>query len=374
MADKIITDLQLIAAVTDSVSFPVDDGIQSYRATAAQIAAHVLPTGAVTTAKLADGVFSGLTGVSAQLNDYVAIADTSDSNNKKKALVSSIINESITEIDHTDSPYAIVATDRCIVATTSGGHVEVDLPASTGSGRKLIFKRDKSDYLLTLDPDGTDEIDDEANFVSWLPYDVTELVDTSNGWRIINKSGSLPVPVAWVVGSAQTVSTAISGTYSRTGTTVTVTATAHGHKVGHKVRIDATSGTMADGIFRVTSVIDANNFTFEHGTSGATSGNCNLLRLEIYKSKNVHSLIPHANTQSAENYVNLSQDMPDLDYYATGSTRNAGVTGNDNGTTSARFCNEVEVSTERTINSFKTLGSTTSSGSSDHNINMMVFR
>lgn len=43
---------------------------------------------AVTTAKLNDSVFSGLTAVTAAANDYVPIADTSDSNNKKKALVS----------------------------------------------------------------------------------------------------------------------------------------------------------------------------------------------------------------------------------------------------------------------------------------------
>jgi hypothetical protein len=39
----------------------------------------------------------------------------------------------------------------------------------------------------------------------------------------------------------------LSGTYSRTGTTVTVTATAHGHLVGHRVYLDFTTGTAVDG-------------------------------------------------------------------------------------------------------------------------------
>lgn len=65
MADKKITELQLRDNVSDDVNFPSDDGIQSYRVTAAQIKTYVLSalsiaTGmlqdlAVTTAKLAAG-------------------------------------------------------------------------------------------------------------------------------------------------------------------------------------------------------------------------------------------------------------------------------------------------------------------------------
>lgn len=41
MAQKKITDLQLRSSVTDGVNFPSDDGIQSYRVTAAQIFAYM---------------------------------------------------------------------------------------------------------------------------------------------------------------------------------------------------------------------------------------------------------------------------------------------------------------------------------------------
>lgn len=37
MAQKKITDLQLIGALTDSIAFPVDNGIQTYRSTGAQL-------------------------------------------------------------------------------------------------------------------------------------------------------------------------------------------------------------------------------------------------------------------------------------------------------------------------------------------------
>lgn len=53
MAQKKITDLQLIDSVTDGLSVPVDDGIQTYRSTAAQIKNHVLAAGNVGTSQLA---------------------------------------------------------------------------------------------------------------------------------------------------------------------------------------------------------------------------------------------------------------------------------------------------------------------------------
>lgn len=64
----------------------------------------------------------------------------------------------------------------------------------------------------------------------------------------------------------------INGSYSRTGTTVTVTAPKHGLASNDFVTLDFTSGAATDGRFQVT-VTDANTFTVTHGTSGSTSGN-----------------------------------------------------------------------------------------------------
>lgn len=47
MAQKKITELQLITTVTDSINFAVDNGTQTYRATMAQIKNHVLAAGNV---------------------------------------------------------------------------------------------------------------------------------------------------------------------------------------------------------------------------------------------------------------------------------------------------------------------------------------
>jgi len=62
--------------------------------------------------------------------------------------------------------------------------------------------------------------------------------------------------------------TALTGTYVRSGTTVTATITNHGYQVGESVTIDFTSGGAADGTFIVTSAADANTFTITHGSSG----------------------------------------------------------------------------------------------------------
>lgn len=63
-----------------------------------------------------------------------------------------------------------------------------------------------------------------------------------------------------------------SGTYSRTGTTVTVTRTAHGLVAGQRIYLDFTTGAAVDGSYQVVTAA-ANTFTVTTAASGATSGN-----------------------------------------------------------------------------------------------------
>ena len=63
------------------------------------------------------------------------------------------------------------------------------------------------------------------------------------------------------------------GTYSQSGTTVTVTATAHGLAIGNTVYIEITSGNGVEGTYTVVTVPNANSFTYTAGTSLTTSGN-----------------------------------------------------------------------------------------------------
>lgn len=66
------------------------------------------------------------------------------------------------------------------------------------------------------------------------------------------------------------------GTYSRTGSTVTVTVANHGLVNDDSVKLDFTSGAATDGVFAAT-VVDANSFTVTHGSSGSTSGNVKMV-------------------------------------------------------------------------------------------------
>jgi len=64
-----------------------------------------------------------------------------------------------------------------------------------------------------------------------------------------------------------------SGTYSQSGTTVTITCNQHNLSVGNSVNMDYTSGSGVDGDFLVQTVADSNTFTLTAAASASTSGN-----------------------------------------------------------------------------------------------------
>jgi hypothetical protein len=76
-----------------------------------------------------------------------------------------------------------------------------------------------------------------------------------------------------------------SGTYSQTGTVVTVTDTAHGLVYGSVVLVDVTgTGGVTDGTYTLTSVADANTFTFTAST-GNGSGDITWQMAPVYTYK-----------------------------------------------------------------------------------------
>jgi hypothetical protein len=113
----------------------------------------------------------------------------------------------------------------------------------------------------------------------------------------------------------------LTGTYSQSSTTVTVTATNHGLIVGSVIFADATTGTAVDGTYTVATVTSANVFTYTAGTSLTTSGNITLVRNTIRGSGNVTSITDNG----TGNYtINFTTAMPDVNYSV--------VTGIGNGT------------------------------------------
>ncbi len=168
---------------------------------------------------------------------------------------------------------------------------------------------------------------------------VEEITCTSDA-RAILAASNVYAARAWVNFNG-TANTSLSGTYSQSGTTVTVTATAHGLSVGQQVYSDITSGTGVDGLYTVATVPNANSFTYTAGTSLTTSGNVTLVRSTIRASGNVSSV---ADINVGEYLVNFSTAMSDANYACVVTI---------GGTASALLSRTMEDTTARTTQSVR---------------------
>ncbi len=74
-----------------------------------------------------------------------------------------------------------------------------------------------------------------------------------------------------------------TGTYSQSGTTVTITITSHGVAIGDVLTIDYTTGSATDGDFVVASVTSDNAFTVTAASSGSNSGNVSITLREVFE-------------------------------------------------------------------------------------------
>ena len=67
-----------------------------------------------------------------------------------------------------------------------------------------------------------------------------------------------------------------TGTYSQSGTTVTITISNHGVAIGDVLTIDYTTGSATDGSFTVATAVDANTLTVTAASSATNSGNVSI--------------------------------------------------------------------------------------------------
>ena len=67
-----------------------------------------------------------------------------------------------------------------------------------------------------------------------------------------------------------------TGTYSQSGTTVTISITSHGVAIGDVLTIDYTSGSATDGTFAVASVTSDDAFTVTAAATATNSGNVSI--------------------------------------------------------------------------------------------------
>jgi hypothetical protein len=179
--------------------------------------------------------------------------------------------------------------------TTVASAATVDLGAQTSRNIALSGTTGITSFGSTPTPDnlpfnirstGAITITHSANLIcpgganlTLAAGDTFTVVQEATGvWRIIgfqfgtNPSNAIPVGTAANNLVRLTSGSTTTGTYSRTGTTVTVTITAHGYTTGQFATLTFTTGTATSGTYQVTST-GANTFTVVDTVSGATSGN-----------------------------------------------------------------------------------------------------
>ena len=88
-----------------------------------------------------------------------------------------------------------------------------------------------------------------------------------------------------------------TGTYSQSGTTVTITVTKHGVAIGETVTLDYTSGSATDGSFIVASSASVDTFTVTAAASATNSGNVTVTvsGAKQYVCENWTKTIPYNN-------------------------------------------------------------------------------
>lgn len=198
-----------------------------------------------------------------------------------------------------------------------GKTLTMTFPNTLGGNRTVSWQDASGTVMYTADTATTSNAIQSAT----TTVNTSSATAPSSG-QVLTATGSTaatwqtPALKAWVHFDGSTADN-VSGTYSRTGTTVTVTLTSHGYIVGNVVYLDFTSGTATDGLFTITGITDANNFTVTHGTSGSTSGNVTLLRRQIKASSGVHSVT--YNNAAGRYYINFSTAMSDAFYVMNGT-------------------------------------------------------
>jgi hypothetical protein len=188
MATKLITDLQDVASVTDDANFPMDDGIQTYRATAPQIKTYVLPDAGLVLGKLAIDIFNGLSGVTPVAADYLPFIDTSDSNKTKKLTFASIKNAAYRSVTSTDA----VGTDDETMKL-SGASFTSTLPTAVGvAGKryKFIHGGTSLSQIYTMQTTSAQTIGGVAggSFVLYTNGEVLEVESDGANWMIIGRN------------------------------------------------------------------------------------------------------------------------------------------------------------------------------------------
>jgi hypothetical protein len=155
-----------------------------------------------------------------------------------------------------------------------------------------------------------------------MQYDVKSKYATASGLLIPFRTRVKAFFFGAATSSAGTVgiydNSSIAGTYTRSTTTATVTATKHGLSVGDSVFLD---WDLTDDFYQVATVTDANVFTVTVANSGATSGSVTvyndvLVITTVSTGNDVFNIIPGEGILAQNGVrVYLENSVPATVYY-----------------------------------------------------------
>lgn len=174
-----------------------------------------------------------------------------------------------------------------------------------------------------------------------------KILDANVTLAKLDAAANLTVAKVWVNFNAVPA----SGTYSRSGTTITVTLTSHGMTTGMLANLDFTTGTASDGTYAITNT-GANTFTVVDAVSGSTSGNVTR-NLYIRSSYNVSSTLGITDNGVGDWTVNFANALTDVNYAAIPSV---------GGTAGGSIIETADDSTARTTTAIRLVASTRSGG------------
>lgn len=200
MANKKITDLQLISSITDTVNFAGDDTIQTYRATALQFYNYLKSKGMVDAYQsgttYANGDYTTYNGVIYKSIDSSNTGNTPNSSPTKWIAIDRLVDlgyiGSAPEVGGS-SPFQMVYTDAhtCVI-TPSSANIVIKLP-TTGvkSGERLKICNGSVNYKITIQSsDATQIAILDSKFAS---CEFIALQDTPTTYSLSGTSHWLPI-------------------------------------------------------------------------------------------------------------------------------------------------------------------------------------
>lgn len=210
-------------------------------------------------------------------------------------------------------PVGTILTNNATIAVSGGANYTItagdkaEIEAVTTTTFKAFIT--KADGTAVVVPAATPFASSAENIAGTIE---NKAVDPLGIREAFNCTGTAPVYAcrAWVGFTGVSA----AGTYGRSGTTVTVTLTAHGMTTGQVANMTfaaGTGGTATAGSYAVT-VIDANTFTITDTASGTITGSPVATRnLYIRGSGNVSSITDNG---TGDYTVNFATAMPDANF------------------------------------------------------------